>query len=532
MSTITLIQLPPEILCHVLAFLDAYDLMRIRKTSKRLKEIVDDSEMLQYTIDLSYFQMIPVGPSETDVPPATLRKQLGLYNAAWQRAEYEWKCSLPSLMLGQIYAFGGGIYGSAGENCISFARLPSASDSGDLYYWSHPVDVPALVDFTFCAAQDLLIIVSRPPDLQSYVYDVHLRSLTTNDTHPDAAQPSLKALDEDDVGRRILDPIGHVKVQIVGNYISMLCRDAIGSMGNVLDCIQLWDWKSEEGYQFILLFDCGISDCSFITEDRFLALVASGTVEIYSIADKSKPPQCTARISLPSLMDDFLYTDMFTNDNPTPDSTFPYSRKSYLQPSCSFHPSMDDQLIAILVCVTPRSNTNDLLFCRFVVRRSAILELEGLFARTYDQSSSNGSRLLWSTWGPQHAAWFRVRQNEYWQPSHYGFRTVEVIDGSPFHSSDSDEARRLCIRDFNPHIAWNYGAVDMPGFYDRIVRGEVDRMISYPFTEPLGSALTYREVFSDRLFDGAEILMDESRILLVKVSRNLPLVPCIDNELW
>ncbi|KAG1750126.1 hypothetical protein EDB19DRAFT_1629386, partial [Suillus lakei] len=525
-----LVQLPPELLCHVLVFLDAYDLVRVRKICKVLKEIVDNSEILQYTIDLSYFQMIPVGSSETDVPPATRRKRLRLHDDAWQRVEYKLKFTLPSSMLGQIYAFGGGIYGSAEENCIRFARLPAASDSCDLYQWSHPVDITTLVDVTFCAAQDLLIVVARPPDLQNHVYDVHLRSLTTNDTHPHAAQPFLKALDKDNIGRQILGSMDRVKVQIIGDYISILCRDVLGNTGSFLDCLQLWDWKSEKGYQFVHLFDCGISDCSFITEDKFLVFVASGTMEIYSIADKSKPPQCTAILSLPSLMDGFSYTDIFTNDNPTPGSMFPYSQKSYQQPSCSFHPTTDDQLIAILVAITPGVNAGVSFFCRFVALRSSILELEGLFARTYGQSSLNGARLPWSMWGPQHAAWFQVRQSEYWQPSHHGFRTVEFVNENPYHSSNEPH-QLLCIRDFNPHIAWNYSAVDNSGCRGQIVRGEVDRTVSCPFKEPLGSALTYREVLSEGLFDVAEMLMDDSRILLVKVSHNLHRFPLADNEL-
>ncbi|KAG1887306.1 hypothetical protein F4604DRAFT_1646062 [Suillus subluteus] len=529
MSTTTLVQLPPELLCHVLTFLDSYNLVRVRKDASHylFKEIVDDSEMLQYLIDLDYFQMIPVGSSEMDASPATRRKRLRLYDDAWQRVEYNLQCTFPSSMLGQIYAFWGGIYSSAGENCIRFARLPSASDS--LYYWSHPVDITTVVAVAFCAVQDLLIVVSHPSDLQSHVYDVHLRSLTTNDTHPDAAQPFLKALDKDNIGGRIFDFMDYVKVQIIGNYIIMLCQEVTGNMGNTLDCMQLWDWKCEKGYQFNLLFDRSVSDFSFITEDKFLVCVASGTMELYSITNKSKPPQCTAKLSLPSLMDGFSYIGMFTSDNPTPGSMFPYSRNSSQKPSCSFHPTTDDQVIAILVSLTSGINTNNSLSssCRFVARLSAILELEGLFARTYGQSSLNGPRLPWSMWGPQHATWLQVHQSRCWQPPQYGFRTVEFINENPYYPLD-EPRRPLCIRDFNPHIACNYSAVDKSGWRGRIVRGEVDRVVSRPFTEPLGSALTYREVFSEGLFDVAEMLMDESRILLVKASHNLQSVPSTD----
>ncbi|KAG0702007.1 hypothetical protein DFH29DRAFT_923376 [Suillus ampliporus] len=501
-STITLVQLPPELLCHILAFLDAYDLVQVRKTCKALKAMVKDTEMLQYIIDLSYFQMIPVGTSETDVPPATRRKKLRQHNTAWQRIEYKQKCTLPLSMPGFIYAFAGGIYGSVGEDCIHFTRLPSASDSGDLHCWSHPIDEMAFTNFTFCAAQDLLVVVTDSPDIQSHAYDIHLSSLTTNDTHPDAAQPFLKALDNDDIGDRIFNPSGHVKVQIIGNYISMLCRDGIGNVGNVVDCMQMWDWKSKKGYQFVLLFDEKIQDCSFIAEDKFLVLAASVTMEIYSIVDKSKPPQCTAKLSLPSLMYEFSYIHASTSENPTPGSTFPYSRKSHQQPSCSFHPSTNDQLIAIVVRITRHTNTHGSHLYRFFV----------YFARTYGQTISNGPKLLWSMWGPQHTTWFHVRENHNWNISLYGFRTVESIENPYYWSRE----HRLRIRDFNPHTVWNYDAEDKSECCGRLVRGEVAGTISQPFTEPLGSALAYREFVSEELFDVMEIMMDDSRILLLK----------------
>ncbi|KAG1750362.1 uncharacterized protein EDB91DRAFT_685253 [Suillus paluster] len=152
--------------------------------------------MLQYIIDLGYFQMIPVGTSEQDVPPVTRRKRLRQYDAAWQRFQYRQRCRLPSMMLGHTHELLGGVYISVRDSRIYFARLPSASDCNDLHCWSHPIDVVTSVEFTFCAAQDLFVVAAFSADIRSHVYDIHLKSLTTNDTHPDAVQPILKGLGE------------------------------------------------------------------------------------------------------------------------------------------------------------------------------------------------------------------------------------------------------------------------------------------------------------------------------------------------
>ncbi|KAG1750358.1 uncharacterized protein EDB91DRAFT_1303280 [Suillus paluster] len=490
MGAVTLVQLPPELLCLILALLDAHDLVRVRKTCRALKALVDNSEMLQYIIDLRYFQMVLVRTSETDVPWSTRRKRLRQHDVAWQRLEYKQRCTLPSVMLGHTHELLGGIYGSAGEDCIYFARLPSACDSNYLHCWSHPFDTTISMDFTFSAAQDLLVVVAFPPDAA---------------TNPEGTRYIID--------REEVQPISHSNVHIIGNYICILLWN-ITVNGVTGAGMQMWDWKSEKGYQFILLFINGINDCSFIAEDRFLILDTCGTMELYSFADKSKPPQCTAKLSLPSLLVNFSYTEAFTSDNITPGSVLPYPRKSY-QPSCSFHPSMNDQLIAIHISVAGETNADDLHLYNFFTLRSAILELEGLFARTYGQPTFDGPNLLWSTWGPQHTTWFRVRRNEDWHSGLCGFHVVESIS---YDTSDSArESGRLRIRDFNPHIARNYDAQDKSDCRGVLVQGELTTTIYRPFTEPLGSALPYREIVSEELFDAdSGILMDESRILLLK----------------
>ena len=123
-------------------------------------------------------------------------------------------------------------------------------------------------------------------------------------------------------------------------------------------------------------------------------------------------------------------------------------------------------------------------------------------------------------WGPQHTTWLPIREHESWQPAIYGFRAMDIINESPFHLSC--EPCRLRIRDFNPHIAWSYDTEDTAG-----QRGRADDDDLSPSREPLGSALPYREIISEELFDVTETLMDESRILLLKVSRKLSWVPLL-----
>ncbi|KAG1752167.1 hypothetical protein EDB19DRAFT_1672301 [Suillus lakei] len=461
--------------------------------------------MLQYVIDLGYFQMIPMGASEMGVP-ATRRKRLREHDAAWQRFQYNQKYTLPPIMLGPVFDVLGGVHCSTvsrRSESIHFASMPFGADSDDLRSWS--CATTSMENFAFCPVQGLLVVVTRSPDFWSHAYDIHLKSLTTNDVHPDAAQPILKALDKDIIDRAMLEPTG-VNVHIMGKYISMLMWN------ESMACMQMWDWKFKNGYQFSLLFTNGVHDCTFIAEDRFLVLDTDWTMEIYSITDKSKPPRCTAKLSLPSLMGPFSYTMAFAGKNITPSSMLSYPQRSY-QPLCSFtfNPSTNDHVIAIHIQASFRYT---LYRYTFFTLRSAILELENLFARTYGQPALGGPKLLWSTWGPQHTTWFQTR---FFRDSFCGFRIVEPIN-NPL--ADPREPRRLRIRDFNPHIARDYHAQDKSDCRGRLVQGELTNEISRPFTEPLGSALSYREIVSEEFFEADDVLVNESRILLLKHDGN------------
>jgi hypothetical protein len=139
--------------------------------------------------------------------------------------------------------------------------------------------------------------------------------------------------------------------------------------------------------------------------------------------------------------------------------------------------------------------------------------------------------LPWSVLGPQHTTWFEQKSRN-WQNSLYGFRTAGI------YGSSSDWSRmpsRLLIRDFNPHVHLGCNARDTAGWHSRLIRGELTTAIRPPFMEPLGSALSYREIVSNELFNAEGILMDESRIILQKVSRKLAatyiLGPSTHNEI-
>jgi len=74
---------------------------------------------------------------------------------------------------------------------------------------------------------------------------IHLRSLTTNAIHPEVARSILKTTDTNSAP---------VRLHIIGTYIVALFRDII-HWSTVADCMQIWDWKSKNGYQVSGCYD-------------------------------------------------------------------------------------------------------------------------------------------------------------------------------------------------------------------------------------------------------------------------------------
>jgi len=147
-------------------------------------------------------------------------------------------------------------------------------------------------------------------------------------------------------------------------------------------------------------------------------------------------------------------------------------------------------------------------------------------------------RYEWDEWGPRNTRWFQDTLSTNWQHAIHGLRTVECIldgerNGDPHvHGHQLEHTtreRKLRIRDFNPNIVeaaiiarrdekkdegknkWKVMTTKDP------VAGAEN-----VFEEEIWSALPYREVVTEETVQVAEVMMDECRILLIKVRDSDP----------
>lgn len=558
-TTSYLTQLPVELICEVLSYLTANELARVRQVCphhssfrlppgkrfdrpqicKVIRAVVDHSEQLQYIIDLGFLRMLEIPSDRCRGPVATRRKELREFETSWRNVRYRRKCDFQLLTSGLVYDFVGGIYALAGEGYLHFSVLPHNphEDSQPIRTWSHPVDMAILIDFTFCPAQDLLVIVSLAANDHHHCYDLHLRSLSTNKSHPGAVSSVLKAVN--DRQYPFYHANGPVKVQVLDKYLAILCREVVVEGDEITDYFQLWEWRTDKDAKFTMQFTESMTDFIFLAEDRFLLLADDGTISIFSfVGDQNLiDPQCTAKLAMPALMRDWHFADAFLGGNPAPAIG---AMTNFSRPwvengeSPMFHPTADDQLLAFHVTVYRMTNEDDMHSYVFFVFRSELLGLQSLYEKEFrKQEGSQRSCLPYSIWGRSRAHWSPGNYVD-WQNSVYGYRTVELLNDSQILFST--EPRRLRVRDFNPNLRYSFPRVGESGHLCPLERrhgSQFERGNGYsvyrigisaeaigspacikPFAEPWGNGLPHREVVTEETFNATEVMMDEGRILL------------------
>ena len=182
-----------------------------------------------------------------------------------------------------------------------------------------------------------------------------------------------------------------------------------------------------------------------------------------------------------------------------------------------FIPRQDDRIHACCLYVVNRSQPEDRIYSFvFFVNVRTFLQPESYAVKP-------GEDIAWELWGPQNTRWFPERRSTDWQHALYGYRTVDTVP--PFGEEDSPHGkRRLRVRDYNPYAIARHMQDLEDARNDELgpVKGWV---VATPSTAPAQGAfeqdvvsrLPYREIISEEAYDVTDVMMDDSRILLLKV---------------
>lgn len=262
----------------------------------------------------------------------------------------------------------------------------------------------------------------------------------------------------------------------------------------------------------------GIDDFSFISQDTFAIVTPAGLIEVWSFEDPSTSqsvPSPKAKFELPKLADGYLYWYLAMSANPTTGYIPHHHMLSAIKPT--YHPIPDERIIAFCLYILNPNGIN--MFPHsyvFFVNAGTFLHPPPAVTEFINKAENPDASVPWEIWGPQNTRWFPEDSNATdWQHALYGYRAVDAM-GS--YASLSDK-RKIRVRDFNPYNLTRITEADDDddGWRGQVVQEPSMIPARDAFAYDVVSTLPYREIESEESFPVTDVMMDDCRVLLLKV---------------
>ncbi|TFK48964.1 hypothetical protein OE88DRAFT_1663257 [Heliocybe sulcata] len=510
----SLATVPEEIVCGILKYLNAEDLLNCIETCRRFWDLIKSSSRSQFTLEVAKHNFVPV---DVDLPYLARLNRLRGYVDNWKRLRWHKQHAVQTIESHILYDIAGGIYanGSGRELPIPgpfrFIPLPRpGSSSTSSAPWTHnwPFDSDdGIADFCIDPCQDLWAVVTRAPIESEYLYHLNLRTLSTNVQHPDApvsVRPWLvKTPNLPHVAVGGFTNFG--KIQVCQNIVAALACDDFGVFR-----VHIWNWKSDTDRVLNLDHEHIIaSDFCLLSSSIILVTDLHGLLSVFTFMDPAaNPPSAPVNrgiFLLPQLNEDWSFVDFFISCNPVCDTC-----------PGSFHGG------SALPFRVPSENR--VISCSFTVWRPGKLRLHSIVIRPkpfLDACASSiplGDSVMlpktscrWQDWGPSNSRWFMDEETSTGLHAVHGYRTVRrILGGTAFIRST-----RIMVRDFNPAVLRDTGKESDGKFSTRVILEPSAFPEVAEFSERIETCLPYRETTMRQAFKMEDVLMDDTRIVIL-----------------
>jgi hypothetical protein len=255
----------------------------------------------------------------------------------------------------------------------------------------------------------------------------------------------------------------------------------------------------------------------------FIIVTPMGFIELWQFEDPSiceSIPVAKAKYALPQLSPGFIYWYMAMSANPTTGYVPPTDVLSSTKLLC--YPCPDERIHAFCIYLL-NSNQLDGLAHPYVffVNIHTFLHPDQPVLDFLATSTNPDEAIPWEIWGPHNTRWFSENISTDWQHALHGYRTVEIMYPSTQNMATSPGTHsKLRLRDFNPYALARTKDLDDDddGWRGRVVREPSTIPAQDAFARDVVSYLPYREIVSEETFDVTDVMMDDCRILLLKVS--------------
>jgi len=233
MAARSLLDLPVETLINIFALLDARHIVRCSAVCTYFKEVIGNSIVLQYNIELGICGYDGLSNSSGEPAITAIRlEQLQRHIDSWNNLDWaETRVKVPREFV--VSVLSGGVYAMATNTSVVCVQLPSRIRGTALRTWTLENVDPTLWSIAIDPPNDLLVFTSRTMRRGFYYSVAHIRTLSDNNPHPLAIH---SVLDSDDN----LSPnfVTHGPSRIMGRSLGIV---RIYPDRKILE---IWNWRT------------------------------------------------------------------------------------------------------------------------------------------------------------------------------------------------------------------------------------------------------------------------------------------------
>ncbi|KAJ7701793.1 hypothetical protein B0H17DRAFT_1044692 [Mycena rosella] len=491
-----LLDVPPEVLVHILGFLPLQALHACQQSSRFLHGFVTASIELQYLIARSVAQVTD-NPSST-LPISDRLRMLRSRETAFTTANPSWVTSIPvPFQMSGVYDLSAGFlfFGEDRRNALRYIQLPSERppEGAPPVEWGRiPVSSPQsmIIDFGLAIGEhDLVVIATFTPTgpttavgvLQGLI-NLELLTMSTHRPHPESRGPI-------EVGTSSWG-LPSSMMEVVGDYL-VFGESYGGMMGGLLkpdDHVYIYEWRTGKLKMKIDAPNRSYFAAVFLSpEVLLLPNTTAATLELWTIPSEQTTPTPTLTLHLPRLASEQGINVITARGEPNP-SVYPLRKPSRLP----FYSSVDDSIILFHIHFPVQK------FLLFIHRRTLLALLD---------KHTVGDTCVYADWGPGICRWLLAAGiNVDWITTTSGQRSVLT----PMRTTTP-----LFFFDFNRYMAQSHPHACLPPTDDPFSNFGI-------WAEPVGSRLECHasrstETFS--VYDG--VSMDDERVVAFWVGRSL-----------
>ncbi|KAF8208380.1 hypothetical protein K438DRAFT_1813902 [Mycena galopus ATCC 62051] len=481
-----LLDLPPEILTYILAFLPNAALQSTKKSSRFLFTLITSSIELQYQMAAEVAQVVDNASSRMPIYErlALLRTR----EEAFEIVSPSWKITVPvPFQASGLYELSGGLFwlGEEPNRTLRYLELPSQpSEEGAAPLEWKRITLPSqesyVIDFGLAVDEhDLIVMATFTPSGIAHEGLVKLEFFTVSaphEPHPEAHGPITVQTSKTGKPNVLIEIVGDHLVLEVG-YPYALGR------ARPQDMLYVYEWKTGK-QKWNKSAECRTYMGAVFLSPEIIMLpnTAAARLELWSVASDQEAPILI--LHLPRLVPGFSIFSMTSRSEPNPQASYRRPRRM------PFHSSAEDAIVLIHLMFS-ELGLRAQHFMLFVHRRALLALLA---------AHSPGDSCDYADWGPDVCRWFNTgRLVMDWITLTSGQRCVLVRQPAP---------TAFIILDFNltPTTTMRQA---IPPEDDPFEDSGI-------WAEPVGSRLPCCFAVSSENFDISGASLDDHRVIAVR----------------